>query len=43
MSRGDSQGASGHIQIANTWLIVNVGGGALDKPSVALSLPAAPD
>ena len=26
-SRGDSKGASGHIQIANTWLIVNVGGG----------------
>ena len=22
MSRGDSKGASGHIQIANTWLIV---------------------
>ena len=22
---GDSKGASGHIQIANTWLIVNVG------------------
>jgi predicted enzyme related to lactoylglutathione lyase len=28
LSRGDSKGASGHIQIANTWLIVNVGGGA---------------
>jgi predicted enzyme related to lactoylglutathione lyase len=27
LSRGDSKGASGHIQIANTWLIVNVGGG----------------
>ena len=26
LSRGDSKGASGHIQIANTWLIVNVGG-----------------
>src|ERR1700729_4142513 len=24
LSRGDSKGASGHIQIANTWLIVNV-------------------
>jgi predicted enzyme related to lactoylglutathione lyase len=44
MSRGDSKGASGHIQIANTWLIVNVGGGpAPDKPSVALSVPADPD
>jgi predicted enzyme related to lactoylglutathione lyase len=39
-SRGDSRGASGHIQIANTWLIVNVGGGPTpDKPSVTLSLP----
>jgi hypothetical protein len=27
LSRGDDKGASGHIQIANTWLIVNVGGG----------------
>jgi predicted enzyme related to lactoylglutathione lyase len=27
LSRGDSKAASGHIQIANTWLIVNVGGG----------------
>jgi len=26
LSRGDSKGASGHIQIANTWLIVNIGG-----------------
>jgi hypothetical protein len=35
---------SGHIQIANTWLIVNVGGGPTpDKPSVRLSLPADPE
>jgi hypothetical protein len=27
LSLGDSKGASGHIHIANTWLIVNVGGG----------------
>jgi hypothetical protein len=27
MSRGDSKGASGHIQIANTWLIVKRRGG----------------
>jgi catechol 2,3-dioxygenase-like lactoylglutathione lyase family enzyme len=34
LSRGDSKGASGHIQIANTWLIVNVGGGPTpDKPT----------
>ena len=41
LSRGDSKGASGHIQIANTWLIVNVGGGPTpDKPSVTLGVPA---
>ena len=40
LSRGDTKGASGHIQIANTWLIVNVGGGPTpDKPSVTLSVP----
>src|SRR5471030_1129130 len=34
-SRGDSKGAPGYIQIANTWLIVNVGDGPTpDKPSV---------
>jgi uncharacterized glyoxalase superfamily protein PhnB len=31
-------------QIANTWLIVNVGGGPTpDKPSVTLNVPADPD
>lgn len=44
LSRGDSKGASGHIQIANTWLIVNVGGGPTpDKPTVTLSAPTDPD
>ena len=44
LSRGDTKGASGHIQIANIWLIVNVGGGPTpDKPSVTLSVPADPD
>ncbi len=44
LSRGDSKGASGHIQIANIWLIVNVGGGPTpDKPTVTLSVPANPD
>src|SRR5579863_8297795 len=44
LSRGDGKGASGHIQIANTWLIVNVGGGPTpDKPTVTLSVPADPD
>src|SRR6201989_3689643 len=40
LSRGDSAGAPGYIQIANTWLLVNVGGGPTpDKPSVTLSVP----
>ena len=44
LSRGDSSGAPGYIQIANTWLIVNVGGGPTpDKPTVTLSVPADPD
>ena len=43
LSRGDSKGSSGHIQIANTWLIVNVGGGPTSaKPSVTLSRPCRP-
>jgi predicted enzyme related to lactoylglutathione lyase len=44
LSRGDSSGAPAYIQIANTWLIVNVGGGPTpDKPAVTLSTPADPD
>ena len=44
LSLGDSSGAPGYIQIANTWLIVNVGGGPTpDKPSVTLSAPSDPD
>ena len=39
-----SSGAPGYIQIANTWLLVNLGGGPTpDKPSVTLSVPADPD
>jgi catechol 2,3-dioxygenase-like lactoylglutathione lyase family enzyme len=39
LSRGDAKGAPGYIEIANTWLIVNVGGGPTpDKPSVILSV-----
>jgi catechol 2,3-dioxygenase-like lactoylglutathione lyase family enzyme len=39
-SRGDSEGAPGYVQIANTWLIVNVGGGPTpDKPTVTLTVP----
>ncbi len=40
LSRGDSKGAPGYLQIANTWLIVNVGGGPTpDKPTVTLRVP----
>ena len=44
LSMGDSAGAPGYIQIANTWLIVNVGGGPTpDKPSVTLGVLADPN
>jgi len=44
LSRGDRDGAPGYIQIANTWLIVNVGGGPTpDKPTVILSVLADPN
>jgi predicted enzyme related to lactoylglutathione lyase len=44
LSHGDSKGAPGYLQIANTWLIVNPGGGPTpDKPSVTLSVPADPN
>ncbi len=40
LSRGDDQGAPAYLRIANTWLIVNVGGGPTpDKPTVTLSTP----
>jgi predicted enzyme related to lactoylglutathione lyase len=40
LSTGDSEGAPSYIQIANTWLLVNVGGGPTpDKPTVTLSTP----
>jgi catechol 2,3-dioxygenase-like lactoylglutathione lyase family enzyme len=41
LSKGDSKGAPGYLQLANTWLIVNVGGGPTpDKPTVTLSVLA---
>src|ERR1700722_11553437 len=44
LSRGGSKGASGHIQNANPWLIVNVGGGPTpDKPRTTLSVLDDPD
>src|SRR5580700_5726935 len=40
LSTGDSDGAPAYIQFANTWLLVNVGGGPTpDKPTVTLSVP----
>ena len=40
LSRGDSKGAPGYIQIANTWLLVNPGGGPTrDKPMVTAQRP----
>jgi catechol 2,3-dioxygenase-like lactoylglutathione lyase family enzyme len=40
LSTGDTEGAPAYIQIANTWLLVNVGGGPTpDKPTVTLSTP----
>jgi catechol 2,3-dioxygenase-like lactoylglutathione lyase family enzyme len=39
LSRGDGN-APGYLQIANIWMIVNVGGGPTpDKPTVFLSVP----
>ena len=44
LSRGDSKGAPGYLQLANMWLIINVGGGPTpDKPTVTLSVPPNPD
>ena len=44
VSRGDPKGAPPYIKIANTWLIVNVGGGPTpDKPTVTLRPPPDPD
>ena len=40
LSTGDSGGAPGYIEVANTWLIVNIGGGPTpDKPTVTLDAP----
>jgi predicted enzyme related to lactoylglutathione lyase len=40
LSRGDVNGAPGYLQLANIWMIINVGGGPTpDKPTVMLSVP----
>jgi predicted enzyme related to lactoylglutathione lyase len=44
VSRGDQKGAPAYLKIANTWLIVNVGGGPTpDKPTVTLRPPPDPN
>jgi catechol 2,3-dioxygenase-like lactoylglutathione lyase family enzyme len=44
LAEATARAAPGYIQIANTWLIVNVGGGpTADKPTVTLSVPPDPD
>jgi hypothetical protein len=44
LSTGDSVGAPGYVQLANAWLIVNVGGGPTpDKPDVTLTVPSSPN
>lgn len=40
LSLGDADGAPGYLQLANIWMIVNVGGGPTpDKPTVTLKVP----
>jgi predicted enzyme related to lactoylglutathione lyase len=44
LSHGDSDGAPAYLQIANTWMILNLGGGPTpDKPTVILSAPPDPN
>ncbi|HEY1655254.1 MAG TPA: VOC family protein [Candidatus Tumulicola sp.] len=44
LSQGDQKGAPAYVKIANTWLIVNPGGGPTpDKPTVTLRPPPNPD
>ncbi|HVO58190.1 MAG TPA: VOC family protein [Dongiaceae bacterium] len=40
LSLGDAAGAPCYLQLANIWMILNVGGGPTpDKPTVTLSVP----
>jgi predicted enzyme related to lactoylglutathione lyase len=44
LSLGDGKGTPVYVQIANTWLILNVGGGPTpDKPTVSLRVPPDPN
>ena len=41
LSRPDGKGSPGYLQLANIWMIINVGGGPTpDKPTVTLSVPS---
>jgi catechol 2,3-dioxygenase-like lactoylglutathione lyase family enzyme len=40
LSMPDGKGSPGYLQLANIWMILNVGGGPTpDKPTVTLSVP----
>jgi catechol 2,3-dioxygenase-like lactoylglutathione lyase family enzyme len=44
LSRPDGKGTPGYFRLANTWVIVNGGGGPTpDKPTVVLSVPPDPN
>jgi predicted enzyme related to lactoylglutathione lyase len=44
LSRADGKGAPTYLQIANTWMILNTGGGPTpDKPTVILEVPPDPN
>ena len=44
LARPDGKGSPGYLQIANTWMIFNTGGGPTpDKPTVILGTLADPD
>ena len=44
LQRPTPEGAPGYLQIANTWMIMNLGGGPTpDKPAVVLGVPPDPN
>ena len=44
LSLPDGKGAPAYLQLANTWMILNVGGGPTpDKPTVILGVPPDPN
>jgi catechol 2,3-dioxygenase-like lactoylglutathione lyase family enzyme len=41
---GEGDGAVTYVALANSWIIINVGGGPTDdKPTITLETPSAPD